>query len=103
MKKLMLLPLLVGVVWVCSASPTVQFSENATHLVTECTISSDLLKQVFEAASEGYKAEYGIIVLLNELQTGYDDGTVSVNEIDSDTWEVIYFGNPLIVGSEDFL
>ena len=98
-----MLPLLVGMVWVCYASPVVNFDQVQQTTISAQSISSDLLKQIFEASSIGYKSEYGIAVSTAELQIGYDDGTVTVTEVGFETWEIVYDGNPLIVGSEDFL
>jgi hypothetical protein len=103
MKKLMLMPLLVGVVWVCSASPNTKFLLSNSDFNTEASISKDLLTKIFNDAAPKFASEYGIYVTATELQIGYDEGTVGVEEIaGGGAWRIIFGGSIVISELEDF-
>jgi hypothetical protein len=103
MKKLMLLPLLVGVVWVCSASPIANYSPQSFPFDTmQAQIPQKLLSKIFEEAVPLFYSQHSIVTSVSELQTGYDEGTVDVSEIaGGNYWNVSLGGGILVVVSED--
>jgi hypothetical protein len=102
MKKLMLMPLLVGVVWVCAASPIAHQIEKLETPAKQM-INENLLTQIFEEAVPLYASQYGVEVSVYALQNGYDNGTVSVEDIGGNRYRVTYGGDIVISDLEDFL
>jgi hypothetical protein len=104
MKKLMLMPLLVGVIWVCHASPTPNNQVSDATTISQLGIDASLIKEVFTEAVPLFKSQHGIDTSVPELQIGYDDGTVTVSKIAGEkSYLVTKDGNPVIVELDDFI
>jgi hypothetical protein len=102
MKKLMLMPLLAGVIWVCHASPISVSEMSYQATFSQLKIDQSLLKAIFTKAVPLFKDQYGIVTTVAELQIGYDNGTVTVEKIAGEnSWKVTY-GGSLIVTLGDY-
>ena len=102
MKKLLIFPLLLGVFSMC-------FAHSAPHLTNEihapitcdATLSPSFF-QVLATVIPKYQEVYGIVYTIEELQEGYDDGTVVVFEVAEGVYSITISGNDLIVTLDEF-
>jgi hypothetical protein len=102
MKKALILPLLVGMAWVCYASP-VAFSNQGIAVEACLSIDDATLNQVFEEAVPLFASQYGVEVSVAGLQNGYANGTVTVEYLGEGNYRVTQGGNPVITVLDDFL
>jgi hypothetical protein len=95
MKKALILPILVGLVWVCNASPkaTVFTIAETQYLVS---IENSLLDEVFGIAAPLFASEHGIEISPNALMDYYENGTVSVVDLGDNSYEVNLGGHWVI-------
>ena len=101
MKKLLILPLLLGVFSVCFASSGT-ISSCTTDVFQEIT-QGITLNEIFTAAVVKFQEEYGIEISLSALWNGYDEGAIIVTEVSPGHFIVSIDGNDGISILEDYI
>lgn len=104
MKKLIPLPFLVVVALVCFALPGKANTPSDTKSsIILSIIPQSVLDDIFVQGVPLLEQEYGITTSVSELHIGYNDGTVSVIEVDKDTYKISLGGDTTLVVFEDAL
>ena len=104
MKKLLLLPLLVGVFFVCFTHAANTIMPNKADLRTESISSAGTLNDILAAAVLKCQEEFGVEMSLEEMLSGYQAGTVILTEIvPGEAWEIRLSDGILIAIDIDML
>ncbi|HHG83799.1 MAG TPA: hypothetical protein ENJ82_03535 [Bacteroidetes bacterium] len=104
MKKLLLLPLLVGVFFVCFTHAANTIMPNKADFRTESISSAGTLNDILAAAVLKCQEEFGVEMSLEEMLSGYQAGTVILTEIvPGEAWEIRLSDGILIAIDIDML
>ena len=97
MKRAILLPIIMGLFFVCPIANQAKTDTYSSHTKQAKT---DTLDQILSEAVALFQAEYGIETSIEALQTGYNDGsvtTLNLAHLDDCSrwryWEVVFEPN----------
>jgi hypothetical protein len=99
MKRALLLPIFMGLVFYCATATAIPVAPQAFPWEQ---VNTDILSQILSEAVALFQSEYGIETSVEALKSGYNDGSVTIELTEAqDGWRVGMGGGVVVVVSDD--